>query len=125
MEQDLVTAPLLYDTPTELAQSFDGDGHDRKKGECESMPGRNLPTLHLVEHDYPNVYCKFASLGPLLDKLGSSGRGVSWSTEREAKLTDDLNHRVVESGVSQDRPYIDGTIDAIEVALALAPGTND
>lgn len=124
VEQDLVTVPLLHDTPTELAQPFGGDGHDWKKGECEPMPGRNLPTLHLVERDYPNVYRKFTSLGPLLDKLGNGGKGIGWNTEKEVKLVGDLNHRVVESGVSQGRPRIDSAIDAAEVVLALAPETN-
>ena len=40
------------------------------------------------------------------------------------KLVGDLNHRVVESGVSQGRPRIDSAIDAAEVVLALAPETN-
>lgn len=124
VEQDLVTVPLLHDTPTELAQPFGGDGHDWKKGECEPVPGRNLPTLHLVERDYPNVYRKFTSLGPLLDKLGNGGKGIGWNTEKEVKLVGDLNHRVVESGVSQGRPRIDSAIDAAEVVLALAPETN-
>lgn len=124
MEQDLVTVPLLHDTPTELAQPFGGDGHDWKKGECEPVPGRNLPTLHQVERDYPNVYRKFTSLGPLLDKLGNGGKGIGWNTEKEVKLVGDLNHRVVESGVSQGRPRIDSAIDAAEVVLALAPETN-
>ena len=88
------------------------------------MPGRNLPTLHLVERDYPNVYRKFTSLGPLLDKLGNGGKGIGWNTEKEVKLVGDLNHRVVESGVSQGRPRIDSAIDAAEVVLALAPETN-
>lgn len=117
VEQDLVTVPLLHDTPTELAQPFGGDGHDWKKGECEPMPGRNLPTLHLVERDYPNVYRKFTSLGPLLDKLGNGGKGIGWNTEKEVKLVGDLNHRVVESGVSQGRPRIDSAIDAAIAVL--------
>ncbi|WP_163368965.1 hypothetical protein, partial [Enterobacter hormaechei] len=47
-----------------------------------------------------------------------------WNTEKEVKLVGDLNHRVVESGVSQGRPRIDSAIDAAEVVLALAPETN-
>ena len=115
--------PLLHDTPTELAQPFGGDGHDWKKGECEPMPGRNLPTLHLVERDYPNVYRKFTARSAagqagqrrqghrLEHREGSeAGRRPQPSRRRERR--------------QPGRPRIDSAIDAAEVVLALAPETN-
>ncbi len=122
VEKDLVTVPLLHDTANELAQPFGGS--DWKKGECEPVPGRTMPTLHVVERDYPNTYKKFTSLGPLLDKLGNGGKGIGWNTEKEIKLLGELNHKVTETGISQGRPRIESAIDAAEVILALAPETN-
>ncbi len=122
VEKDLVTVPLLHDTANELAQPFGGS--DWKTGECEPVPGRSMPTLHVVERDYPNTYKKFTSLGPLLDKLGNGGKGIGWNTEKEIKLLGELNHKVTETGISEGRPRIESAIDAAEVILALAPETN-
>ena len=38
--RDLVAAPLLHDTPDELAQPF-GEVRDWKRGECEPVPGQD------------------------------------------------------------------------------------
>ena len=51
MEKDIVTVPMLHDTPGELAQPF--DVKDWKKGECELMPGKTHPNIMVVERDYP------------------------------------------------------------------------
>jgi nitrate reductase / nitrite oxidoreductase, alpha subunit len=40
-ETDVVTLPLLHDTPAELAQAL--DVKDWKKGECEPIPGKTMP----------------------------------------------------------------------------------
>jgi nitrate reductase alpha subunit len=34
----------------------------------------------VVERDYPNLYKRFTSLGPLMDKLGNGGKGIGWNT---------------------------------------------
>jgi len=100
------------------------DVRDWKKGECEPIPGKTMPSIAVVERDYPNLYKKFTSLGPLLEKLGNGGKGINWDTRDEVKFLGDLNHRVREEGVSQDRPQIESAIDAAEVVLHLAPETN-
>lgn len=122
VEQDLVTVPLLHDTPGELAQPF--HVQDWKHGECDLIPGKTAPNIVVVERDYPNIYKKFTSLGPLLEKLGNGGKGIGWNTDDEVKLLGGLNHLVVEEGVSKGRPRIETAIDAAEVVLALAPETN-
>ncbi|HEX5473606.1 MAG TPA: nitrate reductase subunit alpha [Vicinamibacterales bacterium] len=71
--RDLVTTPLLHDTPDELAQPrvlrwFEG--------ECEPIPGRTMPHLRVVERDYANLYHRFCSLGPRLREHGVEDRGV-------------------------------------------------
>ncbi|MBN8715804.1 nitrate reductase subunit alpha [Thermomonas sp.] len=120
--KDLVLVPTLHDTPNELAMPLGVT--DWKKGECEAIPGKTMPSMVVVERDYPNLYKKFTSLGPLLDKQGNGGKGMNWDTKDEVRFLGDLNHRVREEGVSQGRPQIDSAIDACEVILHLAPETN-
>jgi len=122
IEKDIVTVPMLHDTPGELSQPF--DVVDWKKGECELIPGETAPNMVEVERDYPNTYKKFTSVGPLLEKLGNGGKGINWNTDNEVKLLGDLNHRNTDEGISEGRPIIESAIDACEMILTLAPETN-
>ena len=83
-----------------------------------------MPSMVVVERNYPDLYKKFTSLGPLLDKLGNWGKGLVWDTNEEINFLGDLNQRVTEEGVSKGRPRIESAIDAAEVILSLAPETN-
>ena len=51
---DLVAAPLLHDTPDEIAQPL-GEVRDWRAGECEPIPGKTMPKLIVVERDYAAV----------------------------------------------------------------------
>jgi nitrate reductase / nitrite oxidoreductase, alpha subunit len=82
VERDVVLTPILHDTPAELAQT---DVRDWKKGECDLVPGVTAPQITVVERDYPNTYRRFTALGPLADKLGNGGKGITWNTEDEAR----------------------------------------
>ncbi len=121
VETDIVQLPLLHDTPMEVAQDT---VKDWKKGECELIPGKTAPNYIAVERDYPNLYKKFTSVGPLLDKLGNGGKGINWNTEVEVEHLRDLNGVVLEDGVSKGMPRLDTAIDAAEMILMLAPETN-
>ncbi|WP_323166533.1 hypothetical protein, partial [Pseudomonas bubulae] len=72
----------------------------------------------------PNIYKKFTSLGPMLEKLGNGGKGINWNTDDEVAFLGELNHHEGDAGVSHGRPKIDTAIDAAEVILSLAPETN-
>ncbi len=122
VEQDVVLVPTLHDTLNELAMPF--GVQDWKKGECAPVPGRTMPAIAVVERDYPNLYKKFTSLGPLLDQLGNGGKGMNWDTKEEVEFLGKLNRQVAEEGVSRGRPRIESAIDACEVILHLAPETN-
>ena len=122
VEKDLVTVPMLHDTPGELAQPF--DVKDWKHGECELIPGKTAPNMMVVERDYPNTYKKFTSVGPLLEKMGNGGKGIGWNTDEEVNMLRDLNYTVTEEGISKGQPRIESAIDAAEVVLSLAPETN-
>jgi nitrate reductase alpha subunit len=122
VEQDLVLAPTLHDTPTELAQPL--EVKDWKRGQCEPLPGKTMPSMILVERDYPNIYKRFTALGPLMSKVGNGGKGIAWNTQNEVEFLGKLNQTVSEDGTTKGLPRIETDIDAAEVVLALAPETN-
>ena len=122
VEKDVVLTPILHDTPAEIAQAM--DVKDWKRGEVEPIPGKTMPAVTVVERDYPNLYKRFTSLGPLMDKLGNGGKGMSWNTEHEVEFLKKLNGVVTEEGPSKGLAKIESDIDATEVILSLAPETN-
>jgi len=122
VEQDLVSVPLMHDTPAELAQP---DGVKMWwKGECDLIPGKTAPNFMVVERDYPNTYNRFTSLGPLLESQGNGGKGINWNTEKEVAFLGELNYLHTTEGPQKGRPKIESSIDAAEVILSLAPETN-
>lgn len=122
VEKEVVLTPLMHDTPAELAQPF--GVQDWKRGECELIPGKTAPNIAVVERDYPNVYKRFTALGPLMDKVGNGGKGISWNTQDEVTQLGQLNGTVREAGATEGMPRIVTDIDACEVILQLAPETN-
>jgi nitrate reductase alpha subunit len=37
------------------------------------VPGKTMPSLIVVERDYPNTFKKYTALGPLMSKVGNGG----------------------------------------------------
>ncbi|XVV16687.1 nitrate reductase subunit alpha [Actinoplanes sp. CA-131856] len=115
---DVVAAPLLHDTPDEMANPH-GRVMDWKNGDCEPIPGRTMPKLVTVERDYGAIYDKMSSLGPLLDTLGATTKGVTFEVGREL---DYLRHK---NGTAPNgRPSIARDVQACEAILALSGTTN-
>jgi nitrate reductase / nitrite oxidoreductase, alpha subunit len=122
VEHDVVLTPIMHDTPGEMAQAL--DVKDWKKGEVEPIPGKTMPQVTVVERDYPNLYKRFTSLGPLMAKLGNGGKGMSWNTEHEVDFLKALNGTITADGATKGLAAIETDIDAAEVILSLAPETN-
>ncbi len=120
-ETDVVALPLLHDTPAEIAQD---QVLDWKKGECELIPGKTAPNFVTVERDYPNIYKRFTAIGPLMEKIGNGGKGISWDTKIEMQHMKALNGVVTDEGVSKGMAKLDTAINAAEMILMLAPETN-
>jgi nitrate reductase / nitrite oxidoreductase, alpha subunit len=80
---DVVAAPLLHDTPEELAQPG-GRVRDWRAGQCEAQPGRTMPKLVTVERDYPAVHARMTALGPLVEQAGVGPRGSPGSRRRRS-----------------------------------------
>jgi len=121
VEKDVVLTPIQHDSPGEMAQPF--DVQDWWKGECDFIPGKTAPQISVVERDYPNLYRRFTSLGPLMTKVGNGGKGLAWNTEHEVALLKGLNGEVAD-GPTKGLAKIETEIDACETILMLAPETN-
>ena len=121
VEQDVVLTPIQHDTAGEMAQPF--DVKDWKRDEIEPIPGRSMPSVAVVERDYPNIHARFTALGPLMTSIGNGGKGINWKTEHEVAALAALNgvHR---DGAAKGLAKIETDIDAAEVILMLAPETN-
>lgn len=121
VEKDLVLLPIQHDSPAELAQPY--DVKEWHKGECELQPGKTAPHMMVVERDYPALSERFGSVGPLLEKLGNGGKGISWNTDPEVALLRELNQCRSE-GAGKGQPQLETAINAAEMILTLAPETN-
>ncbi len=115
VEEEFVLSPIQHDTEGELAQN---DVLEWRRGECDLIPGKTAPAMKVVERNYPQTYERFTSIGPLMNKLGNGGKGISWNTDKEIEFLKQLN------GVQNDKPQIKTDIQACEAVLSLAPETN-
>ncbi len=120
---DLVAAPLLHDTPEELAQPL-GRVRDWKTGECEPVPGKTMPKLVAVERDFTAVAEKMNALGPLVETAGIGAKGVSWKPEPEVAELARRNGRSNGGGKADGRPSLMRDVDVCEAILALSGTTN-
>jgi nitrate reductase alpha subunit len=122
VRRDVVAVPLLHDTPDEMATPH-GVVRDWKAGQCEPVPGVTMPKLVIVERDYGAIGDKMASLGPLVDTLGATTKGVTFDVTREV---DYLRHKngTVRGGAGDGRPSLARDIDSCEAILALSGTTN-
>lgn len=120
--KDVVAAPLLHDTPDAMATPH-GRVRDWKAGECEPVPGRTMPRLVTVERDYPAVADRMTALGPLLDTLGATTKGVTFDVRQELEY---LRHKngTVRGGPTDGRPSIARDVHVCEAILALSGTTN-
>jgi nitrate reductase / nitrite oxidoreductase, alpha subunit len=119
---DVVAAPLLHDTPDELATPH-GTVADWKAGECEPVPGVTMPKLVPVERDYGAIAAKMMAIGPLADSLGATTKGVTFSLGEQI---DYLRHKngIVRGGPADGRPDLSRDVHACEAILALSGTTN-
>jgi len=120
--RDVVAVPLAHDTIDELATPG-GVVRDWKAGECEPIPGQTMPKIVVVERDYGAIAAKMTSLGPLIDSLGMTTKGVTYHPEPEVEL---LRHKngTVHTGVGAGRPSLARDTDVCEAILTLSGTTN-
>ena len=122
VRRDVIAAPLMHDTPDEIAQPL-GEVRDWRAGECEPIPGKTMPKLVVVERDYPRVGEKWRALGPLIEELGTNVKGAHWVADEEVEELLAANGRIRE-GVAAGRPSIERVEHACQAILALSGTTN-
>ncbi|MEU4690817.1 nitrate reductase subunit alpha [Actinoplanes sp. NPDC023714] len=118
VRKDLVATPLLHDTPDAMATPH-GRVTDWKETGETPIPGRTMPRITVVERDYGAIADKLAALGPLLDSLGTTGKGVAVDVNPEIDYLRRKNGVVL-----GDRPSLATDVHACEAILALSGTTN-
>ncbi|HKA70119.1 MAG TPA: nitrate reductase subunit alpha [Actinomycetes bacterium] len=119
---DIVAVPLTHDTPDELATPG-GAVRDWARGEGAPTPGVTMPRLVVVERDFGAVADKVAALGPLLDRLGATTKGVTVDVAPEVEFLRAANG-TVSGGVADGRPALRTDQHACEAILTLSGTTN-
>jgi nitrate reductase alpha subunit len=122
VRQDLVAAPLLHDTPDELA-SPGGTVRDWRADGIAAVPGVNFPKLVVVERDYGAIADKLGALGPLADKLGATTKGVTFDLSQSLAYLAAKNG-VIRGGVADGRPSLQRDALVCEAILAMSGTTN-
>ncbi len=119
---DVMAAPLAHDTPDEMAQPS-GRVVDWKAEGVRPTPGVNMPKLIAVERDYAEVWAKMRALGPLVDTLGTTTKGVTWVPTIGVDYLRRTNG-VIRGGVGDGRPSLARDVHLAEAILALSGTTN-
>jgi len=122
VRNDVVAVPLTHDTPDAMANPH-GIVRDWKKGECEPIPGVTMPKLVEVERDYGAVAEKMNALGPLVDTLGATTKGVTFELSKQVDYLRGKNG-AVRGGVADGRPSLKRDVHVCEAILALSGTTN-
>ena len=68
-----------------------------------------MPSVTVVERDYPGLYAQFTSIGPLLEKIGNGGKGIGWNTDHEVEFLRALNGKVA-AGPTAGQPRLETDI---------------
>src|SRR5699024_10021580 len=120
--RDVVAMPLTHDTPDAMATP-NGTVRDWKTGECAPVPGVTMPKLLEVERDYTAVADRLGALGPLVEQLGVTTKGITYEVDREVDHLARTNG-TVRGGSADGRPSLKRDADMCEAILALSGTTN-
>jgi len=117
--EDLVTIPLLHDTPAEIAQT---EIKDWINGETEAIPGKTMPGMKIVNRDYKNVYNQFVSYGPNIPKNGLGAHGTGYQVKDEYERL--MDEHPTEKWDDKTYPSLREARDVANTILTLATVTN-
>lgn len=121
--KDLVASPLAHDSPQEISQPM-GLVKDWKKGETDAVPGKTMPGLQIVERDYTEIYNKYVTLGPNLEKGKIGAHGVSFNVSEEYDMLRSINGAYFDDTIKNERPKIHTAKQAAEAMLTVSSATN-
>lgn len=122
VRKDVVAVPLTHDTPDAMATPH-GRVRDWKLGECDPVPGVTMPKLVEVERDYGAVADKYDAVGPLLDTLGTTTKGITYDVSASIDHLRAKNG-AIRGGAADGRPSLVRDVHVCESILALSGTTN-
>ncbi len=132
VRKDVVAVPLMHDTPDALSnphgvvrdwQVGQGDTAPDDPARCIPVPGVTMPKLVEVERDYGAVAAKMNALGPLMDTLGATTKGVTFELSAQVDYLRRKNG-AVRGGPADGRPSLQRDVHVCETILALSGTTN-
>jgi len=121
--KEVVATPLQHDSKAEMAQPM-GEIKDWSKGECEPIPGKTMPQIHVVERDYKQMYHKMTSLGPNIAKNPYGTKGIQWNMEKEYEQAKHTLGTIDNGSIADGLPDITSAKNASEAVLLLSSTTN-
>ncbi|WP_284141626.1 nitrate reductase subunit alpha [Virgibacillus sp. LDC-1] len=121
--KEVVATPLQHDSKAEMAQPY-GEIKDWSKGECEPIPGKTMPDIHIVERDYKQIYHKMTALGPNVALKPYGGKGISWSMDKEYEQAKHILGTIENGSIANGCPDITSARNACEAVLMLSSTTN-
>ena len=119
---DIVAVPLQHDTADATAQPG-GRVLDWKAGECEPIPGKTMPQAGRSRARLPAVADKMAALGPMVETVGLTTKGVTTHPDAEVDYLRGANGAVVGGSRPAGRRW-PRTPTPREAILALSGTTN-
>ena len=119
---DVIAAPLMHDTADELAAGGPAV-LDWRYGQCAPAPGVSMPRLIPIERDFSAIATKMAALGPLVETLGTTTKGITWKPEAAVDFLARRNG-VVHGGIADGRPRLARDVQMAEAILAMSGTTN-
>ena len=84
VRRDVVMTPLQHDTPGETAYPGGVERDWRQTGEVP-VPGKTMGQIAVVTRDYPALAEQWETLGPLVDTLGLTTKGVTVHPDAEVR----------------------------------------
>ena len=117
--EDLVSVPLLHDTPAEIAQK---EIKEWIKGEVEAIPGKTMPNMKIAKRDYKNIHNQFISYGPNIPRNGLGAHGTSYDVKDEYQRL--IDETPVEEWNGNIYPSLKEAKNVANTVLTLATVTN-
>ncbi|MHA3724107.1 nitrate reductase subunit alpha [Leucobacter sp. HY1910] len=118
VRKDIVATPLQHDTPDAMATP-----KGRVPEGAPLIPGVTMPKLTVVERDYPGIFDRWRSLGPLTSELGMMTKGIKYQPDPEIEALAHVNG-TVPNGPCEGRVRLDTDKRACEMILAFSGTSN-
>jgi nitrate reductase alpha subunit len=122
VRRDVVMMPMQHDTPGETAYPAGTENDWRTTGEIP-VPGRTMANIAVVTRNYPALAEQWETLGPLVETLGLTTKGVTVFPDVEVRELA-AKHGVMGHGAGAGRPAIDTAIKMCDTVLTLSGTTN-